>query len=92
MKSTEISNAVIYDPNSCNDRKLATKSGVVYPKLSEYSTPPVFEIIGDSDLFYDVRVRHKKIERGRKPREVLKIPKSTKFSAGHTLIQIVIQI
>ena len=70
----EIIHAAVNYPGSWHDTKLATVSGLYYPKLSDDMTPPGMAILGDSAIVNNSRITNGKIIRGRKAGERWDIP------------------
>lgn len=83
----EIIHAAVNYPGSWHDSKLASASGLIYPKLSDAMTPPGFAILGDSAFTNDTRLTKGKVIRGRKTNELQGIPNSIELAAVDTILQ-----
>lgn len=83
----ELIHAAINYPGSWHDTKLATVSGLYFPKLSDERTPPGMAILGDSAFVNNVRITNGKIVRGRKANETSDIPNSACLAAVDLILQ-----
>lgn len=81
----EIIHAAVNYPGTCHDSKLASLSGLVYPRLDDVMTPPGFALLGDS-AFVTWNINGK-IVRSRKHTEKGDIPQSTALAAVDCLLQ-----
>lgn len=83
----EVIHAAVNYPGSWHDSKLASVSGLIFPKLGDDMTPPGFAILGDSAFVCDLRVAHGKVVRARKANEVRDIPTSAALAAVDIIMQ-----
>jgi len=83
----ELIHAAVNYPGSWHDTKIATVSGLYYPKLSDEFTPPGMAILGDSAFVTNTKATNGKIVRSRKTNEVSNIPESAPLAAVDLLQQ-----
>ena len=83
----EIIHAAANYPRSWHDTKLASVSGLYFPKLSDEMTPPGMAILGDSAFVNTTKAMNSKIVRGRKTNEVHDVPISAALAAVDILVQ-----
>lgn len=83
----EIVHATINYPGSWHDTKLASMSGLLYPKFGDEMTTPEFAILGDSAFLVDTCVSGGKIVRRRKTNETDSIPESAQLAAVNLILQ-----
>jgi len=76
----ELIHAAVNYPGSWYDTKLATASGLYFPKLSDSVTPPGMAILGDSVFVNRTRAANGKIIRVRKANEVSDIPEAEELT------------
>lgn len=79
--------AAVNFPGSWHDRKLAITSGLIFPKLSDDTTSPVYAILGDSAFVINSGKANYKIVRSRKTNEINSIPESLELVVVDTILQ-----
>ena len=83
----ELIHAAVNFPGSWHDNRLASASGLYWPKLSDEMTPPGYAILEDSAFVNDTRITNGKIIRSRKANEAQDIPESAELCAVDLLVQ-----
>ncbi|CDF33017.1 unnamed protein product [Chondrus crispus] len=83
----ELIHAAINFPGSWHDTKLASASGLYFPKLSDEYTPPGYAVLGDSAFVNNLKATNGKVVRGRKSNETNDIPCSLALAAVDTILQ-----
>ncbi len=83
----EIIHAAVNYPGSWHDNRLASASGLIFPKLSDECTPPGYAVLGDSAFAASTKVTNGKIVRGRKTNENNGIPESVTMAIIDELLQ-----
>lgn len=83
----EIINSGVQFTGRCRDIKVASISGLLYPKLDDGMTPPNCEIMGDSDFVCKMRASGGKVVRARKFNKTGDLPTSAALTAIDLIMQ-----
>lgn len=89
--SDEVVHFAINNPGSWHGGKLASMSGLLYPKLCKEMIPPGFAVLDDSAFVVDPRVSGGKIVRRRKNNEMNSIPEIAQLAAVDLILQRILQ-